>query len=405
MLLGNRRGWRRRARCPGAPWQVASGLLPAGQGVALRGFKLASGLGDLAGDVVVTAAPRPALRGTLVSKRLDWDAIRALRQPPPAPPAPAAPAPAAAAAPSPAASPARVFSDAPLPLGVLRQADADLQLTIGTLHVYGADDHNATGHLVLADGALRLDPAFVLSPEGRIDLSFSVDSRAPAPPVVLNVRSAAIAIDPLLQAFGLPGGSDASAEVDLALHAAGASQHALASSLNGHVGLAVVDGEVSNAALAAAFGEVLHQAGVGLDPAGRSHVRCLAVRADAKDGQVTLGVLKLDATRLRLDGSGTLNLADETMALRLRPLLRLGRAGVSAPVRLDGSLRHPSVAFDPAAGTGRVGLTIGSLAGPPDDCAPELMAARDGRTGPLPADVPGDAKPPKPADLLRSLLR
>ncbi len=76
------------------------------------------------------------------------------------------------------------------------------------------------------------------------------------------------------------------------------------------------------------------------------------------------------------------------MALRLRPLLRLGAAGVSAPLRLDGPLRHPSVALDPAAGSGRTSVVIGGLAGPADSCAPELTAARDGRPGPLPAEVP-----------------
>ena len=389
----------------GAPWRVASGLTPAGQGVALRGLTLASGPGDLAGDVVVAASPRPSLRGTLIATRLDLDAVRALHRPPaPAPVTPGS-APPAATPPPPAPPPDRVFSDAPLPWDMLRRADADLQLTVGTLRAGGADYRNVAGHLVLADGAVRLDSAVVLAPEGRVDLSFSADARAPAPAVVLNLRSGAFAIDPLLRALGLPGGSDAAAEIDVALHAAGASPHALASSLDGHAGLAVVDGELSNAVLAAAFGDLLRSAGTGLDPAGRSHVRCLAVRADATNGRVTLTALKLDTTRLSLDGSGTLNLADETMALRLHPTLRLGGAGVSAPLRLDGGLRHPAVALEAAPGTGRVGVTFGGLAGPADNCAPELTAARDGHAGPLPVDAPGAGKPPKPADLLRKLLR
>jgi hypothetical protein len=117
-----------------------------------------------------------------------------------------------------------------------------------------------------------------------------------------------------------------------------------------------------------------------------------------------LTTLKLDTSRLLLDGSGTLNLRDETMALHLRPLLRLGVAGVSAPVRVDGSLRHPTAALDSPGGTGRVGVTIGGLAGPAESCTAELTAARDGRPGPLPAEIAA-GKPAKPADLLRSLLR
>ena len=386
----------------GAPWHVSSSLLAAGQGIALRGLALSSAFGDTAGDLAVTATPRPALRGTLVSTRVDADAIRAALRP-------AIPPPAAAASPAPAPAPAAganpVFSTTPLPWGILRRADTDLQWTIGTLHLGGADYTTASAHLSLQDGVGRLDPASAVTPAGRIDLSASVDARAPAPPVALVLRSAGLSLDALLQAAGLPGGSDATAELDMVLQAAGQSPHALAASLGGHVGVALVDGEISNAALAAFLGDLARQAGAGLDSVGRSHVRCLALRADAAGGVVVLSALKLDTARLELGGTGTVSLGDETMALRLRPLLRLGGAGVSAPLRVDGSLRHPAVTLDQAAGTGRTSVTIGGLAGRAGSCAADLAAARDGRAGRLPAELASSNKGLKPADLLRSFLR
>ena len=385
----------------GAPWRVASGLVPAGLGAGLRGLSVSSPVGDLAGDVAVTASPRMALRGTLVSTKLDVDAIRAL-----GPHAAPAAAPVATPAPAPASAPPAggVFPEVKLPFGLLRLGDADLQLSIGTLRAGGADYRNATGHVVLQGGVLRIDPASVQAPEGRVEFSASADAGPPAPPVVLNMRSGAFALDPLVQAFGLPGGSDASAELDVALHAAGATPRALMASLDGHVGIALVDGDVSNAALSALLGDVVRSSGVRLDPNGRSHVRCLAIRADAASGQVRLSTLKLDTSRLLLEGGGTVNLVDETMALRLRPLLRLGGAGVSAPIQLNGPLRHPVVALDSSGGTGRTSVVIGGLAGPAESCTPELTAARDGRPGPLPAEMAA-AKSAKPADLLRSFLR
>ncbi len=385
----------------GAPWHIASGLVQAGSGVALRGLAVTSALGDLAGDVAVQTAPRLTVRGTLVSNRIDVAAFSAIPHAGEAAPAgPAAPAP----QPAPA-SPDRVFSEQPLPWGVLRRADADLQLSIATVHAGKADYRDFSGHVLLQDGVLRVNPASFQSPEGRVAFSASVDARQPAPLVALALRSDAFALDPLAQAFGLPGGSHATAELDVALHAAGATPHALAASLDGHVGVALVDGEVSNAALAAALGDVLRKAGAGLEPDGSSHVRCLALRADAQSGVVTLAALKLDSARLLLQGGGTINLADETMALRLRPLLRLGGAGVSAPIRVDGTLRHPVVTLDAAGPGGRVGVVIGGLAGPAESCTAELTAARDGRIGQLPTEVAAATKGPKPADLLRSLLR
>ncbi len=383
----------------GAPWHVSSGLVPAGTGAALRALSVSSAIGDLAGDVAVAVWPQRMLRGTLVSNRIDLDALRAMSRPAPPAPAPGMPVP----GPAPASAP-RLFSDTPLPWAALRRADVDLQLSVGALRGGGADYRDISVHVALQDGVLRVDPASLQAPEGRVAFSASADARQPDPPVAVALRSAAFAIDPLLQAFGLPAGSDGTADLDVALHAAGASPHALASSLDGHVGIALVDGELSNAALSAALGDVLRTAGARLDAAGRSHVRCLAVRADALGGQVTLAAMKLDTARLLLEGSGTVNLADETVALRLHPLLRLGGAGVSAPIRLDGPLGRPAVGMDTLGGAGRVGVVIGGLAGPAESCTAELTAARDGRAGPLPADMPA-GKGGKPADLLRGLLR
>jgi uncharacterized protein involved in outer membrane biogenesis len=387
----------------GGPWHLATGLSPAGQGVALRGLALSSPFGDAAGDMAVILGSRPALRGTVVANRVDGDAIRAAAKPGPRPPPLVAAGPASPVQPV-APVPTLLFSDASLPWGALRRADADLQVSIGVLHLGGVDYRNATGHLTLQDGLAQLNPASVQSPEGRVDLSASADARGDSRAVALVVRSAGISFDALLQAAGLPGGSDATAELDAVLHATGDSPHALVATLGGHVGIAMVDGEISNAALAAALADVARQAAAGLDPNGRSHVRCFALRADIANGQVTLTALKLDSTRLELEGSGTIDLPDETLSLHLRPLVRLGIAGVAAPLRLEGPLRRPAITLDPAPGSGRTSVVIGGLAPAPDTCAPELTAARDGRIGRLPTEA-ALVKPPKAANLLRSFLR
>ncbi len=390
----------------GGAWHAAASLLPSGASVALRGLEVTSPAGDLAGDVALTSAPKPALRGTLVSTRLDADALRTMLASRPAAMAPA-PSPVPDSGGSPAAKPAsppRLFSDTPLPWRLLRVADADLQVSIGALHAGGADYHNAAGHLGLNDGALAVSPFAIIAPEGPIALSASADARAEPPPVAIALQSGGFSIDALLQALGLPGGSSGAAELDLALHAAGDTPHALAASLTGHAGVALVNGAIANAALAAVLGDALKSAGLGLEPGGQSAVRCLALRLDARAGQVTVSALKLDTSRLSLEGGGTADLAAETLALQLRPVLRLGGTGVAAPLRLGGTLLHPAVGMEsPDGAPGRSGFTIGGLSAPAEDCGPELTAARDGRAGPMPTTVA--SKSVKPADLLRSLLR
>jgi uncharacterized protein involved in outer membrane biogenesis len=390
---------------PGGPWQLTGGIVPTRQSLAMRALNLATPGGDLAGDVAVIEGERWALRGTLVSQRLDLDWLRSLTPAIPRAASPAnatTPAPTTPATPAPTPVPPRVFSDTPLPWARLRAADADLQLSVGTLHVGGADVRGVAGHFALRDGVLRLDPLVVQGPEGRIDGSLGLDASQPEPPVSLALRSAGFAVDALLRAAGLPGGSEGPSEMDVALHSAGSSPHALASQVDGHVGLAMVDGNVSNAALSAVLGDLVPSAAGRLDPAGHSGVRCLALRLDAKAGQVTVAALKLDTSRLDLEGSGTFDLANETLALRLRPTVRVGGAGVLAPVRAEGGLRHPAVAMDSQGVEGRAGIVIGGP-GAPDNCGAALTIARDGHPGRLPATI--TAKAVKPADLLRSLLR
>ena len=397
----------------GGPWHLAAGAVPAGPGVALRALTVSSPLLDAMGDVAIRVAPRPSLVGTLVLSRVDADAIRgalrsaraASQMPRPTAPAQTTPAQGQASAPPVPTTSEMVIPDTPLPWGVLRRADAALDLRANLVRWGGVDYRNASGRVSLQDGVGQLDNIAVTTPAGRVSFSASFDARAPAPPVNLNLQAGGVSLDALLQAAGLPGGSDGTAELDVMLQASGASPHALAASLTGHVGVALVDGEIANAALAVTLGGLVKQASAGLDPAGRSHVRCLAVRADATGGVMSLPALKLDTSRLELTGGGTIKLGDETLALHLHPLLRLGGAGVSAPLLVEGTLRHPLVTLDPAAGSGRTSVVIGGLAGPADSCAPELAAARDGRSGPLPAEVAVSNKLPKPADILRSFMR
>jgi uncharacterized protein involved in outer membrane biogenesis len=387
----------------GGPWHLASGITVNRRTIAFRALKLNTPGAALAGDVALSQGDRWALRGTVLSERLDMDWLRQVLRSVPASvgdtPAMAAPAPSTPAAPP----PPRVFSNARLPWASLRAADADLEFSVDTLRFGGADYRGLSGHMSLMDGVLRLDPLAVQAPEGRIDGSLSADASQPQPTVALTLRSAAFALDPLLLAAGLPGGSDAPVEVDVALSGAGQSLHDLVSHLDGHVGLAMVDGTVANAALAAAFGDLVPKGAGRLDAAGRSPVRCLAIRLDAQAGQVNMAALDLDTSRLGLEGSGSVNLADETLGLRLRPTVRVGGTGILAPVRVGGDLDHPSASLDAQGVEGRSGIVIGG-APAPDACPAALTLARDGRAGRMPGPAAA-TKAPKVSDLLRSFLR
>ena len=136
-------------------------------------------------------------------------------------------------------------------------------------------------------------------------------------------------------------------------------------------------------------------------------MRCLALHAALGDGEAMLDTLSLRTARVSLDGHGRVGLSNGALDLHLLAGASVGTAAVSAPVRLQGSIRDPQAALDAAAPAHRYALTIGAA----DDtgtseCEGPLRSAREGVAGPAPASVaavPGKRKAPKPIDILRSL--
>ena len=385
---------------------------PAGlaQGVAVGALRLSSSIGDLSGDLAATWAPRLALRGALLSQRLDVVALQvALRRPPPtdAPPSPSPVEPKAGSTDAAVVLPRnRLFPDEALPFDALRAADADLRLGVTELALPGATLRDVETRLVLQGGTLRLDPFTASAPGGQVEGALLLDAAGPEPAAALTLRSPGLALGPLLAAFGWPEGGSGSLELDLDLRGVGPSPRALAATLTGHLGAALVDGELDGEALSAALGEALRRASLPVELGGRVALRCLALRADAASGAVALPALLVDTARLHVEGGGTMDLGAETLDLRLRPVARLGGAGVELPLRVGGTLLAPRAGLD-AGPSGRVGVTVGPGAPHPTDaCAAQLALARGGRAGAMPAAAaPETARPVNPVDLLRNLLR
>lgn len=190
--------------------------------------------------------------------------------------------------------------------------------------------------------------------------------------------------------------------------------------LDGSIGLALAEGEIDNRLLVALLSRLAPEAGLlDLDgKAGRSVLRCVALRADISHGAADLRALLLDTAPLRLTGGGTVDLGQEMLALHLLPLARIGGSGLSVPVDVRGTFRAPRAAVNAAGGgKGLGGLVIGALgadrliagAGEADGCAEQLQLARFGDAGPVPAALPASAVGKRPPmnvnNLLKQLLR
>ena len=393
------------------------------KGMVLTQATLTLPQGDIAGDASVTFAQPPLISGNVTSKRIDLDALLAMKSVnPPAPPAavgPQAATPLATRAPPSErrGNPNLLFSDAPLGLGVLRDADADVQLGIGELHTGGETHRDIAGHFVLKGGKLVLDPISGTLPAGKMSGRLMIDANPPKPPVALVLRAPGLSVRALALMLGLPSDAAGSLEVDTNLNGAGDSLHAIAADLNGTLGLAMVNGQIDNASLNRVLGPILTSASLPLSLifpgqiiGGGSALRCFAARLDARGGLATLRALYLDSARVKVTGSGTINLADEALSLRLRPLARLADTGITAPLIVGGTIEHPKAHIDAANSAQAnimgfaqsaenlaevpLGAISGALGGPDrlssggDDCANQLAIARGRPGGPQPNSPP-----------------
>ncbi len=314
-----------------------------------------------------------------------------------------------------------MISARPFDLAPLRAADADLRLTVAALRLGGADLRDVSGHLLDVGGNLAVAPFAAVLPGGPVDGTFTLDASAPdpsapdpsapnagaptagalGPPMAFTLHAPALALGPSLQGFSFAPAITGPARLDLDLHGTGASPQAIAASLQGDFGLSMVDGDISNQLLQAALGAALHDTKLPSSlGAGRTRLRCVALRLRADGGRASVRTFAIDTSRVSITGSGSLDLGAETFDLHLQPRVLLGSVDAGAPVAITGPWRAPKIAEQRGA-NGRVALVIGSGRGA-DVCGPALAVARGGQAGPVPPPRPQEHGI-QPGDILRLL--
>lgn len=349
----------------------------------LQGLRVgAEGL-DAEGELDIALSPRPGFRGRVAARRFDLDALGGGR--------------------APAHGAARVIPDIPLPTAMLRGADAELRLSAASLIAGGIAWRDVQATVALRGGRLTVDPLALTTPGGRMSGRLAVDAAATPPQASLALRSQGSGLDlsALRRALGVPSGFEGSAELALDLRGRGATTRALAATLTGDAGIAMLGGRFTGATalrIGPDLARVLMPRGT---PSGGLALRCLAIRLSAQDGLAESQAMLMEGEFGRIEGSLAANLRDEAIVARLLPDLRVMGVTVRAPVTVGGTLAAPRVGMEPGAAFARVvgdtvanrlwrSSTVEFLRGatgsspPGEDCAAALALARLGRAGPVP---------------------
>jgi AsmA protein len=399
--------------------------LGLGQGLLLTALDLTAPQGDLEGAAGLDYGGRPMITADLRSARLDLDSLLA--------PAPAAapsvavqaglPPPPPPASPTQAAPPQRnrVIPDLPLPVGRLRAFDAKVNLAFASLRLDGLEYRALVTQISLLHGLLSLAPSSVVIPGGAMIAAGTLDARGTTPQLSFAMQAPNLAIGPLLGALQMPTAASGLVQVFANLTGSGATTQALAATVSGSLGIAAVNGVIDGRSLAALIRPAVHAARVIppelLNAAGQIPLRCLALRLDATNGAGAVKALVLDTNALLLQGTGSVNFGQESLALSLKPDLYLGETELSVPLTVGGSFADPHlgkvgsvvISERPGGGQGINGLFQSLVGGkhhaPPVSpaCAPALVLARNGQPGPAP-DAGDAGLLGKPIDLLQQFL-
>jgi uncharacterized protein involved in outer membrane biogenesis len=327
---------------------------------------------------------RPSVQGQLQFATLDLDALL-----------PASPAPPRRAG--------RVIPDIALPVAGLAGVDATLDIAAERLTAAGLTWRGLRGRATLAHGQLEVTDLAVTTPGGPVSgrLGWNVASTPPRATLVLRSGGPGLDIAAIRRELGAGIGVQGPVEVSLDLRAEGATTRALAASVSGAAGLAMVEGRLSRAGMFQIGPDLARVLLLGRAPPEGVEIRCFALSLAAEAGLLRSEALLLESTAGRITGSLAVNLRNETLAAQLRPDLRVFGATMRAPVGIGGTLAAPTVGVEPGQALAQVlgdtvanrlwrSSTVEWLRGDKGeaDCPAQLRQARLGRAGREPAAPP-----------------
>ncbi len=303
---------------------------------------------------------RPQLRGRIDGERLSLGFLQA----------PAAPEAAAATAKkttSPAAKASRLLSTEPIDFAPLQSLDADIQLNLA-----GVDTgFNQLTSLQLApklrNGRLQLQGGRAEFASGTATLDLNLNSRAKLPELALALQldSSDFGALGLERAANISGGNGSA---NITLNSRGRSAQALGAALNGNIDLQVADMVLNNASLDLIGSDLFSETFQALNPFAKqdpnTHFECIAVHVDVRNGLLSSDQqLSVETSKMKIIGTGEVNLHDESLSLSFTPIARKGLGvnlgDVVKLVRVGGTLAAPRLVAD-AGGVASAALSTGA---------------------------------------------
>ncbi|HJS46152.1 MAG TPA: AsmA family protein [Rhizomicrobium sp.] len=349
----------------------------------LNGINAAMGGTDLRGDLAVdTSREIPLLTGQVASRVLAFEDLGAVVG---------------------GGKHAPVQSQYLLPQTVLhterlRQSNAEVDYRADSIRSRDFPLTSLDTHISVQNGVLNLKPLAFGFTQGKLSGSLKIDARKDVPTSTVDARITDLKAENFIKGSDKP--IQGMLEARAVLTGAGKSVHAAAAAANGTFTAVVPSGGMRHSLAEWTGVNVLTALSLNLaDDNSSTKLRCAVASFQAKDGVLASQQFVIDTDPVRVDGSGTINMRDETLDLQLQgkpkhfQLMRL-----RAPITVTGGWAHPSlgVKAGPIAEQGGIAAAlafINPLASILAFIDPGL--AKDANCGPLLATAKAQGAPVK----------
>lgn len=305
---------------------------------------------DIAGALQIdTGGKRPALTANLSSRVLDIadlgpligarpGSVQAAKQ--------AASPPSQAPVPTPAQ--ARVLPD--MPFKTDRWSSVDAEVTLNAKTIRRAKElplENLVTHLSLRDAVLKLDPLSFGMAGGQLSAVISLDGRKNPIQARAQVRARKMLLARLFPTIDLNKTSIGQVNGEFDLVGQGNSVRHMLASANGNVGLVVSNGEISKMMMEKIGLHLWEILELKMTGDRLVKLRCGVADFNVKQGNMHADALVFDTEVTTIIGTGSINLAQETLDLTLNQKTKnTSPLALRAPIYIRGSFAAPEVQVD-----------------------------------------------------------
>lgn len=243
---------------------------------------------------------------------------------------------------------------APIDLSMLRLFNADIRLAANQLGYGKVHMGPATATLTVTDGVARLTVPQAGFYDGVISADITANGAGSVPSIDVTAGMEGVqALGMLTDAAGFDR-IEGTLKASMQVTGAGADSHAFARSLNGPVSVVVADGAIRGIDVAGLVRNVrsLIGAGYAQDPNARTEFSELSVPVTITNGVARADDIRVLGPFVRMSGAGSVDLADQTIDMRLDPRVvgsldgqggDFDVSGLGMPIMITGPLSGPSI--------------------------------------------------------------